>query len=459
MLRPGVKIHFVGIGGVGMSGLARVLLEKGMVISGSDLNLNGYTASLSSMGAKIFKGHCASNIKDADLVVYSSSIPPHNIELVTARRLKKPVLSRLTLFQEFVKPYRSIMVTGTHGKTTTTALISHILLNLGLAPTVLLGGNMSPFGNARLGKSEYLVAELDESDGEFVKVTPSFAIITNIENDHLDHFGSLSGLSSVFEKFIKNPALSGLMFFSGDKILRKFKSTIKEKKIYTYGLDSGCDYQAQELSIGPKSRFKFFERGKFLDEISLSIPGRHNVINATAAIGAALSLGLEFNKVREAIPDFLGVSRRFELKGEVNGIKVIEDYAHHPTEINATLSTARLYKPGRILAIFQPHRYTRTNLLMKDFASSFSKADTIAITEIYSASEKNISCVSSRDIVKLIKERTDTSAYFFKTPEEAGDFIVRGAKKGDMILILGAGDVNRISKQILEGLQCERVSV
>jgi len=452
-LAKGLKIHFIGIGGVGMSGLAKVLLGRGMVISGSDINLNNYTEILHSQGAKIFKGHRASHVKGVDLVVYSSSIGSHNIELVEARRLKKPVFNRLTLFQEFTRTYKSIMVTGTHGKTTTTSLIAYILLNLGLDPTVLLGGDLNPFGNARLGKSEYLIAELDESDGEFVKVNPSLAIITNIENDHLDHFENFSSLTCAFEKFIRNLTSKRLIFFSDDKILQEIQSRIGGRKFSTYGFNSGCDYHVDVLSTGPIPRFNFFHKDKFLGDVRLPIPGRHNILNATAAISAVLTLGLEFNKIREVLSHFQGVGRRFELKGEIKGIRVIEDYGHHPTEIKVTLSTARVYKPRRILAIFQPHRYTRTHLLMDEFSRSFSDADILAITEIYSASEENISGVSSKDLVKLIKKRDNKNVSYFKTPEEAAGFILREAKEGDMIFILGAGDVNRISKKILHDLK------
>ncbi|MBL7170956.1 MAG: UDP-N-acetylmuramate--L-alanine ligase [Candidatus Omnitrophica bacterium] len=451
MLRPGLKIHFVGIGGVGMSGLAKVLLEKGMVVSGSDINLNNYTESLCSRGAKIFKGHKSSSVRDADIVVYSSSISSRNIELIEARRLKKPVLSRLTLFQEFTKAYRSIMVTGTHGKTTTTSLIAYILLNLGLDPTVLLGGDLNPFGNARLGKSEYLAAELDESDGEFVKVKPALAIITNIENDHLDHFENFSGLTSAFEKFIMSTS-KGLILCRDDKVLQGLQSRIVGKKFSTYGFNPGCDYRAYVVSAGRESRFNFFCKDKLLGEVHLPIPGRHNILNAAAAISAALTLGLEFNKVREVLSHFQGAARRFELKGEEKGVKVIEDYGHHPTEIKAVLSSARLCRPRRILVIFQPHRYTRTRLLMDEFTCAFSDADILAITDIYSAGEKNISRVSSKDIVRCIKKKGHKNVSYFKTPEEAAAFAKGEAKEGDMIFILGAGDVNRISKKILHDL-------
>jgi len=452
MLRPGLKIHFIGIGGVGMSGLAKVLLEKGMVVSGSDINLNNYTESMRSQGAKIFKGHKSSCVRDADIVVYSSSIDSCNIELIEARRLKKTVLSRLTLFQEFTKAYRSIMVTGTHGKTTTTSLIAYILLNLGLDPTVLLGGDLNPFGNARLGKSEYLAAELDESDGEFVKVKPTLAIITNIENDHLDHFENFSGLTSAFEKFIRNLASQRLIFCGDDEVLQGLQSRIGGKKFPTYGFNPGCDYRVYVVSAGRESRFNFFYKDKLLGEVHLPIPGRHNILNAAAAISAALTLGLEFNKVREVLSHFQGAARRFELKGEEKGIKVIEDYGHHPTEIKAVLSTARLCHPRRILVIFQPHRYTRTRLLMDEFTCAFSDADILAVTDIYSAGEKNISRVSSKDIVRCIKKRGHKNASYFKTPEEAAAFAAGEAKEGDMIFILGAGDVNRISKKILHDL-------
>jgi UDP-N-acetylmuramate--alanine ligase len=452
-LHRGVKIHFIGIGGVGMSGLAKVLLEKGMSISGSDLNLNAYTEDLRSKGARVFKGHRASHIRDADFVVYSSCIGPRNIELTEAARLKKPVLSRLALFQKFANPYKSIMVTGTHGKTTTSAMLGHIFLNLGLDPTVLLGGDMSPFGNARLGKGEYLVAELDESDGEFVKVKPSLAVITNIENDHLDRFGSFSKLNASFKKFIKNLAADNLIFFSGDKTLRQIQSGKKRKRFSTFGFSSGCEYRAGDVSIGTKSGFNLFYRDNFLGKISLPVSGRHNILNALAAISAALSLGLQFDKIRHALSSFNGVARRFELKGKVKGIKVIEDYAHHPTEIKATLAAARLYNPKRILTIFQPHRYTRTRLLTDEFSLSFSDTDILVVTEVYSAGEKNTFNISARDMIRLIKTRTKKDARFFKTPEEAADFAIKRAGEGDMIFVMGAGDVNRISDKLLEGLR------
>lgn len=455
MLKSGMRIHFVGIGGVGMSGLAKVLLEKGMIISGSDAALNRYTEELKSMGAKIFKGHRASHVKDADIIVYSSSIRPDNIELREAKRLNLRVLKRLALFQEFTKDYRSIMVTGTHGKTTTTGIISHVLLNAGFNPTILIGGDLAPFGNAHLGGGRYLVAELDESDGEFVNITPSFLIVTNIENDHLDNFGSLPALFSAFERFIKSLRSEKMIFFSEDIILKKITSEINRKRFSTYGFDSGCDYYAGDAVIGPCSSFNFFEKGSLLGKLLLSIPGKHNVLNAIAATGILLSLGIEFRKIQDILPGFRGVSRRFELKGDVSGIKVVEDYAHHPTEIKAVLSSAQLYKPRRTLVIFQPHRYSRTESLMDEFSLSFSDADVLAITEIYNANEKNKSGVSSRDLVKLIRKRTHKKALFFETPEDAADYMIQEAKKSDMILILGAGDVNRITKKVVEGLRAK----
>lgn len=452
MFKPGVKIHFVGIGGVGMSGLARVILELGVSVSGSDINLNSYTATLGSEGAQIYRGHKAVYVRDADFVVYSSSISQDNIELVEARRLGKPVISRLTLFREFSRPYRSIMVTGTHGKTTITAIISHVLIKLGLDPTVLLGGDMSPFGNACLGKGPYLVAELDESDGEFVKVTPGMGIITNIENDHLDQFGSLSGLDAAFKKFVTNIVHRGSVFLSED-VLQKFQPDIENKRFFTFGFSQWCDYCARDVLVGPESRFSLYEKGMPLGEVSVSIPGRHNVMNALGAIGVLLSLGLEFDRIRDAIVSFHGVSRRFELKGDICGIKVIEDYAHHPTEIKATLSAARLYKPQRILVIFQPHRYTRTHLLRDEFVLSFADVDFLAVTEIYSASEVNTFSISSQEIVRLIKERDHKEVHYFETPEEAAYLVTEEARPGDMIFILGAGDVNRVSEWVVERLK------
>lgn len=435
-----------------MSGLAKVLLEKGMSVSGSDLQENSYTAMLSSQGAKIFKGHRASQVRGRDLVVYSSAVRPDNAELKEAQKNKIPVLSRLALFAEFTRPYKSIMVTGTHGKTTTAGLMAYLLLNLGLDPTVLLGGDLPPFGNARLGKSDYLVAELDESDGEFEKITPTLAIITNIENDHLDHFGSLARLKSAFCNFLKKIPSRKWLAFSGDKILKELNQSSLNRGLF-YGLNSRDDFRAAGLTLGPSSSFNFFNRSKFLGQVRLSIPGRHNILNATAAIGAGLSLGLDFDKIKEIIPGFRGVARRFEIKGEVRGIKVIEDYGHHPTEIKATLAAARLTGPRRILVIFQPHRYSRTHLLKDEFSRAFTDADILAITDIYSASEKNISGTSSRDIVELIKKRKSPQAYFFKTPEEAAGFMVKEAGEGDLILVLGAGNVNRVSGWILAELK------
>lgn len=445
------KVHFIGIAGVGMSGLAKLLMEKGLTITGSDLTDNDYTSELASHGAKIFKGHRAAEVRKADLVVISSAISPDNVEVAEARRRGIPVMTRLALLTEFIRPYRSIMVTGTHGKTTTTGLLSHILLHLGLDPTILLGGDLKPFGNSRLGKGPYLVAELDESDGEFERTKPEIAIITNIENDHLEHYGSLAKLSAAFKRFIRKIEPKKWLYFSGDKVLSKIASQLAGG--LSYGINPKDNFYAEEIGSGPFFSFNFFAGRNYLGRVRLSVPGRHNILNATAAISAALSLGLEFKSIRPHLSSFKGVARRFEIKGEKRGIKVVEDYGHHPTEIKATLAAACLGKPRRLLVIFQPHRYSRTYLLRKEFSACFRKADLLAVTAIYSASEKNIYPVTANDLVGFIRAKTNQKAFFFKTPEEAADFMAGEARSGDMILILGAGDINRVSKRILEGLE------
>jgi UDP-N-acetylmuramate--alanine ligase len=449
-------LHFVGIGGIGMSGIAEVLLNLGYTISGSDLKLSPTTDRLVKLGATICEGHKASNVGNAKAIVVSSAVDESNPEVQEARRLQIPVIPRGELLAELMRLKYGIAVAGSHGKTTTTSMIATILSCAGMDPTVVVGGKAAAMGgsNARVGKSEFLVVESDESDGSFLKLSPILALVTNIDREHLDHYANIETIRAAFAEFVnKVPFYGAAILCLDDENIQMILPSIRRRTI-TYGHNSQADYQpTSERSAGLQNRFHLRSREGDLGEFQLNIPGEHNVLNATAAIAAAIELHIPIDTIREGLRQFTGVARRFEIRGEVNGITVVDDYGHHPTEIRATLAAARSCRPKRLHVLFQPHRYSRTFHLMDDFARAFHQADRVLVLDIYAASEKPIEGVTSEVLVDRMRQFGHRGAEYAGSNQNGVEMIVRGAEPGDMILTLGAGSVSQLGEKILEALR------
>lgn len=451
-------IHFVGIGGIGMSGIAKVMLEQGNSISGSDLRCSPITDRLATLGATILQGHSAAHLGDPSLVVVSSAVPPDNPEVLEARRRGIPVIKRAEMLGQLMRDQFSIAVAGTHGKTTTASLISLILEEAGLEPTILVGGELVDLDtNAKLGRGRYLVAEADEFDGSLQCLSPQIAVVTNIEADHLDFYGTLEAVVRAFLDFVASVPPEGYILLCGDdprmqRWLEGDRESLKAQ-IGTYGLGVGLDWRATNLCpnhLGG-SDFSVEHHGQWIGDFWSLIPGQHNVSNALAAIAVASILGIDMAKVRRTLGGFHGARRRFELKGEVAGITIIEDYAHHPTEIRATLAAAReRFGQRRILCLFQPHTYSRTKFLLGEFARSFDQADQVLISEIYPAREHDTLGISSAHLVAAMHH---PQAFYVASLEEAATHLLERLRAGDVLLILGAGDVDRASGMLLAALE------
>lgn len=450
------NIHFIGIGGAGMSGLADILLALGYRVSGSDLRWTHVTERLASLGARIYTGHRPGNLNGVQMVVVSSAIPPTNPELVEARRRGIPVIHRGEMLSRLMSRQKGIVVAGAHGKTTTTSMMAIVMEKNGLDPTILIGGELTDIGgNAKLGRGSYLVAEADESDGSFLKLDPLVEIITNIEDDHLDHYGSLENIKKAFGEFLARvPDHGTAVVCLDDPNVREVIQTYGGPLI-TYSLGyHGADYQLRELQLnGTGSCGDVFYRGTYLGRLRLAVPGRHNLSNALAVVAAGRWLGLSFARIASALADFCGVKRRFEIIGRVNGVLVVDDYAHHPTEIKATLQAARQVHRGRLICVFQPHRYTRTALLYEKFGRSFDDADLIVISEIYSAGEEPIEGVDAGLIVKAVERDGRRPVVFLPAMEEIVDYLIRVARPGDLVLTMGAGNIWMAGVELVKKLE------
>ncbi len=448
------RIHFIGIGGTGMSGIAKILMNMGYTVSGSDLKVSEALIRLRDAGARVFIGHNASNVEGADVVVVSSAIPKTNPEYIKAFESNIPVVHRADMLSLLMTPKKGIAITGAHGKTTTTSMISLIMEKNGFDPTVIIGGELNDIGgNATLGKGEYLVAEADESDGSFMKLHPHIAVITNIENDHMDYYKNMNSMKKAFKKFVDNVNKDGFIIFGNDN--KYVQELVKEtnKEYYTVGINYPSDFMAKNVKMnGLITHFDVCFRERLLGEVELHVPGLHNILNATTAIAVGNRIGIDMEGIIEAIKTFRGVQRRFQIISDIRGIKVIDDYAHHPTEIKATLRAARNCNPKKIYAIFQPHRYTRTQLLAEEFGAAFIDADEVIITSIYSAGEQPIKGVSSALIIDSLK-RNEKNVVFIENKEDIADYILDRAMPGDYILTIGAGDINKIAYNIADKLE------
>lgn len=457
MLKGIKKIHFVGIGGAGMSGIAHVLLELGYSVSGSDMVKSEVTRRLGKSGAGIYTGHRKENLRGVDLVIFSSAVGYENPELKFARSRNVPCRPRSWALAEMMREKTGIAITGTHGKTTTTALISLILRKAGLDPTILVGGELDDIkGSACLGKGEYLVAEADESDGSFLTLSPRFAVVTNIEDDHLDYYGDINCLMDAFTRFVDTVFLSGgIVCFSDHpnnmRLLKKRENEWRGAVVYGLGRDCAIRGENVEEKFGMTS-FSIFCKGKEFGRVKLNLPGIYNVYNALAASAVAIALNIKFDVVRDVFLHYRGIERRFQIKGEVDDVLVVEDYAHHPTEIEVTLQAAR--KSGRrIVAVFQPHRYSRTEKLAHKLGSAFGDADVLIVTDIYSAWEDFTGNISSEAIVKVAKENGHSCVYYIPDMQDIVCRVVKILKPGDMLLILGAGDINKVTQPVIKGLK------
>lgn len=458
MLRRIQHIHFVGIGGSGMSGIAEVLLNQGYEISGSDLHPSPVTERLRRLGATIFEGHRPDHVVGADVVVVSTAIRPDNPEVQEARRRQVPVIPRAEMLAELMRLKYSVAVAGAHGKTTTTSMIGAVMAHAGLDPTIVVGGRLHTLdSHARLGSGDFIVAEADESDKSFLKLSPTIAVVTNIDREHLDFYRGLEEIRESFVQFVnKVPFYGSVILCLDDPHLQTIVPRIT-RRLITYGQSSQAEIAADDVELSPhfRSRFLVRRREKRLGEIQLRVPGLHNVYNALAAIAVGLDLDVDFATIAEALAEFRGVARRFEVRGEIDDLLIIDDYGHHPTEIKATLAAAKL-AGRRVVVLFQPHRYTRTSYLMDEFAVSFNDADVLLVTDIYPASEDPIEGVTAQALVERIKQFGHKNAQYVGTLTEAAARLGDVVRPGDLVLTLGAGSVHRACETLIQHLKGRR---
>jgi UDP-N-acetylmuramate--alanine ligase len=448
----GHKIHFIGIGGSGMSGLARIALSDGISVSGSDAKDSSVLTALKALGATVYSSHAAENLADADVVIYSTAISASNPEMAFAVQRSIPILTRAQALALLMRGSKSIAVAGTHGKTTTSSMMTVALQGCGVDPSFAIGGTLMASGsNAHRGTGDYFVAEADESDGSFVEYKPMAAIVTNIEHDHVDFFQTPEEVTAVFEKFASTIAADGLLVFCADDAgSQKLGAQSAAYSRISYGISDSADLRVDQIALLPMgSTSRIIWKGRAVGTLELQVPGNHNVLNAAACLAMGLSLGLPAHQLLEGLHSFRGAGRRFELVATVHGIRIVDDYGHHPTEIKVTLDAARRYAgDGRLLVIFQPHRYSRTQAFLEDFATTLDLADDVTLLEIYAASEKPIIGISS----ELISEKMK-NGHFIPNFVSASERVIEMAKPGDVIITLGAGDVNSLAPIIAEGLQ------
>src|SRR5918992_618660 len=460
MFRRIQHVHFVGVGGIGMSGIAEVLLNMGFRVSGSDLRRSDVTARLEQLGAKIYEGHAAENVGGAHVVVRSTAVRGDNPEVLEARRRSIPVIPRAEMLGELMrlKPH-TVAVAGSHGKTTTTSMIATVLANAGLDPTVVVGGVVGAMGsNARLGKSDLMVVEADESDRSFLMLSPTFAVVTNIDREHMDSYADMDDVRKSFADFVnKVPFYGAAVLCLDDPHVQAVIPNVARRRI-TYGLSAQADISAHDINYDQSfgSSFTVLSGVNALGRVSLRVPGKHNVYNSLAAIAVALELDVPFDTIAHALKEFTGADRRFQFKGDEKGVTVVDDYGHHPTEVKATLSAARIAAPNRrIVVLFQPHRYTRTNDLMDEFASAFNNADVLFVTDIYAASEAPIEGVTAEVLTRRIKSYGHKSVEFVGEVENAPAIMADVVREGDLVITLGAGSVHRTGEQLLGLLRGE----
>ena len=458
MFRHVKRIHFIGIGGIGMSGIAEVLCNLGFVVSGSDIKKSKNTDRLEAMGMKVSEGHAAENVGDAQVVVYSSAVKPDNPEVVMAKEKGVPVIPRAEMLAELMtlKPY-AVAIAGTHGKTSTTSMVATLLVHAGVDPTTVVGGVVDTLGsNAKLGASEWFVTEADESDRSFLMLYPTIAVVTNIDKEHMESYKGMDDVVQCFTDFVtKVPFFGAAIICLDDPNVQLIIPNIKRRRV-TYGMTAQADISAHNIRYNESfgSTFTVWRGDDILGEIELPVPGKHNVYNALAATAVALELEIPFAKIAEAFAKFKNANRRFQFKGEANGITVVDDYGHHPTEILATLSAAKYSSGGRrTVVVFQPHRFTRTQELMDEFALSFNNADVLYVLDIYAASETPIEGITAEVLTDNIRKYGHKNAKYIGDVDGAAAKVVSNLQAGDLVITLGAGSVTRLSDEILEKLR------
>ncbi len=459
MFRKTQQIHLVGIGGAGMSGIAEVLLTLGYKVTGSDLQASDTTRRLEELGGRIFIGHQEANVGDAQVVVISSAVSPTNPEVIFAKAKQVPVIPRAEMLAELMRLKFGVAIAGAHGKTTTTSMVANVLAQGGLDPTMVIGGKVNALGShARLGRGDLLVAEADESDGSFLRLSPTVVAVTNLDREHLDHYGSMDRINESFLEFINKVPFYGLAVLCADddRLRALFPKIVK--RYQTYGLREvdgiSPDFRATDISLKQwGAEFRAFFRGRNLGPFRLSVPGIHNVSNALAAIAIGVELDVPTDLIRKALAAFTGVERRFHLRGEAGGVMVVDDYGHHPTEIKATLAAAKQgWTDRRLIVLFQPHRYTRTRDLLEDFSRAFTDADRLFLTDIYAASEQPIPGVSGARLAEAIRAAGHPSVTFVERKEDLVNRVLPEIKPGDLVLTLGAGDIWKSGPALLAGL-------
>ncbi len=451
------RIHFVGIGGIGMSGIAEVLHNLGYAVSGSDARESENTRRLASLGIGVTIGHRAENVSEADVIVRSSAVAPDNVELAAGRQRLIPVILRAEMLAELMRMKYGVAVAGTHGKTTTTSMVGSVLARGGLDPTIVIGGRLNALGtNARLGQGDFLVAEADESDGSFLKLSPTIAVVTTIDAEHLDYYRDLGHIQETFVEFINKVPFYGLAVLCLDQQNIQNLLPRVEKRFITYGLGTQADFLARDIAFkGMTSEFLASWKGQTLGRIQLRVPGLHNVYNALAATAVGWDLQIDFEAIQAALGEFTGVNRRFQILGEPKGILVVDDYAHHPAEIQATLNAAKSGFGRNVIAVFQPHRYTRTHALLHEFATAFYQADRLFVTEIYPAGERPIPGVHGGQIAEGVKEHGHKNVTYVPVKEDLVDAVTAVARSGDIILVMGAGDIWKVGEEIVRRLETE----
>ena len=452
------QIHFVGIGGIGMSGIAEILLNLGYRVTGSDQRRSEVVERLATLGAKIFLGHAASHVEGAHVVVYSSAVSRDNIEVQVARQQQIPTIPRAEMLAELMRLKYGIAVAGTHGKTTTTSMVGAVLAEGRYDPTIVVGGRVTSLGsNARLGQGDYLVAEADESDGSFLKLAPTIAVVTTIDAEHLDHYGSLDAIREAFVAFVNKVPFYGAAVLCLDQPNIQMLLPRIEKRSITYGLESGADLVARRLHLaGMTSRFEVSHRGSPLGECTLRVPGRHNVQNALAAVGVGLDLEIPFATIQRALAGFAGVQRRFQVRGSARGVTVVDDYGHHPAEIRATLAAAKAGFDCRLVTVFQPHRYTRTQHLHQEFLTAFNQADALVVLDIYPAGEAPIPGVTAEALAEGIRAHGHRDVTYLGSDRAAVvEHLAGVVRTGDLVLTLGAGDVGHLGPALLKRLEAD----
>jgi UDP-N-acetylmuramate--alanine ligase len=456
MFAASQRVHFIGIGGIGMSGIAEILLTMGYVVSGSDLRESPTTERLQRLGATIYVGHAAGNAAASDVVVTSSAVAKDNPEVLEARARKIPVIQRAEMLAELMRLKYGIAIAGMHGKTTTTSMVAAVLAGGELDPTVVVGGRVDAMGsNARLGKSQYLVAEADESDRSFLHLSPILAVVTNLDREHMDTYADMADVERVFVEFMDGVPFYGAVTACVDNPLLRAVLPRVTRKVFTYGESADADFRLRVLPpvADCHATFEVNTRGLLLGPFKLHVPGKHNLLNATAAVAIGVQLGIPPEKIAKGLETFRGVDRRFQVKGVERGVTVVDDYGHHPTEIKATLQAARECGYKRVLVLFQPHRFTRTRDLMDDFATSFGDADALEVLDIYAASEKPIEGVTAEALVEQIRQSSGGRVAYAGSMEEGVARMAADARDGDLVLTLGAGNVSAAGAMLLEKLR------